>query len=821
MLTASSHTQNNPIELNGVGHVMPGASPQLRPATGALHASVRQQMREPVIAAIPVMAMPPAVTAAIPVMGPSRTVAFPQAPRFFPVLPGNTNPIPVNAHARPIRSAHPKGQSTNTFVALSRPTSTDNAAELQRLRAALGTQIHATATQVEALLLKGDLPAARDALETLGNGLAPERSSKVTAEILTALMEMAKYKPVLRAHLMGACHYFDNKNGYWSAWRKRLRHQEDSAADVSIAMVVEHGAKQLRDPATRVAALQAMMVHLSWLAPEWGMVGLGQTSHQKLMKTALTTLIHHLNEQRDMLTSDEERAALLEDVLQAIAPLHCSPSMGLILAKFKGIPTWLRPKLKTALQVVADGNGAELFPSEGNYTPANACETRLKNQAGSRAASERKRRAESNKGESGDGPSLPPRTDVADASLSARRVAPRRKPKSVREKSDTNISTPRPFATADCAAEARRTNDLIAVKVREAAASVENLLSDVGATSARRVFISVAESLEPPPNTAGSTTPEITLTLLQISKCTPVIRAHLMGACHYFSTEEGHALAWKSGSRYQAPKRKISFDAIVSRAELGHGDLEKRAQELKALFVHLSWVSPNWAEEHADYQLQPALLGQAVAKLMARLDAERARLTSDADKEAFANDIQKALVPSYCSPLLAIALGNAEDVPSWLQQTLQTARQAFAEGTGKAIFPPYTELGEALEEDAEAESDVQQQDLSDSDEDGEDSYAPSTAEKRSRETDDDTIERPSRRLRSHGPALIEEPLLNRPTSNGSPLQDPRPQTETPGTHVQFNIPASLHLLAKAASSAPRHTYAQPADDDLTQEDEEN
>lgn len=218
---------------------------------------------------------------------------------------------------------------------------------------------------------RGEWADARSVLETLGMRLATVRDaeqgkgsvggglSEMQSSAVNALKVLKTLDLVTRAFLMGSWHYCDGEGHYVEKWKLETRCQ--LRAPVSMACVVEFYMDRLKEGKSRAKVIQAILVHLSWLAPPWKKSTIGADAHARLLSDALKLLSDKLKGAHDQLTSERARMALRQDVLAAVAPAYCSP---LLVDRLAALPGFrLDPAaMDAAVRDVKAGQGFKLFP---------------------------------------------------------------------------------------------------------------------------------------------------------------------------------------------------------------------------------------------------------------------------------------------------------------------------------------------------------------------------------------------------------------------------------------------------------------------------
>ncbi|MDO9437354.1 MAG: proline-rich domain-containing protein [Hydrogenophaga sp.] len=249
-------------------------------------------------------------------------------------------------------------------------------AEQDAMRDWARVSVERAATQLEQLLAQDpvDAFAVKQLLWTLSTHLAPALSQPPAIRdvvLKAALLAMSSCPSiVVRAHLMGACHYLHVSAPVDSVWRSGLRGEENPSNDLAHSVVLNLYKEQLQNKAQRADALKAVVAHLSWLAPAWSKVDpIQHKSHMDALRMALRSLFDALEEPYAGLGSDTERAAFLEEVLAAFGPATCSRLLAKSLAGVQGIPLWLDDSLLAVRESLLTRNAVEIFPPEQSIAP--------------------------------------------------------------------------------------------------------------------------------------------------------------------------------------------------------------------------------------------------------------------------------------------------------------------------------------------------------------------------------------------------------------------------------------------------------------------
>ncbi|MDO9437352.1 hypothetical protein [Hydrogenophaga sp.] len=237
------------------------------------------------------------------------------------------------------------------------------------------------AAQLEPLLLTDpvDVPAVKQVLWRLAEELAQaltQPTATMDMVLAAALAAMSRCKSVVvRAHLMGACHYLHMRASYAEGWRSGLRGESTPTDYLSHATVLNRLKLHLYDPAQRASALKAMVVHLSWLAPVWSEAdSIQQRAHVDSLRHGLTSLFDALNKPYAELASDAERAAFQQDVVAAFGPATCSHLLATYLKGVRGVPFWLDDELLAARENLLASNAVQIFPTEQHVTQLSRAE---------------------------------------------------------------------------------------------------------------------------------------------------------------------------------------------------------------------------------------------------------------------------------------------------------------------------------------------------------------------------------------------------------------------------------------------------------------
>lgn len=185
------------------------------------------------------------------------------------------------------------------------------------------------------------------------------------------------------------------------------------------------------------------------------------------------------------------------------------------------------------------------------------------------------------------------------------------------------------------------------------------------------------------PMTVDASLPrEAFVALERMKACRSIVRAHMLGAYHYFHK----AISPRSFWHNELCRNLLGFD-------LGLGPFsEPRDVRIKAHFVQLSWLIPAWFPRGTpDFDHYAHCMRELVGKFLASLNTSFAALTvnyrpSTAEPEMLLQEVLGAVVPECCSPLLAAELRQSEDIPAWLYQPLR-AKLDNIRRTVSPLFP--------------------------------------------------------------------------------------------------------------------------------------
>ncbi|QHE86954.1 hypothetical protein [Hydrogenophaga sp. BPS33] len=267
----------------------------------------------------------------------------------------------------PPTEAPPRSQQPPVEIATARsavitlPT-TIGPIPLRMIPAELAERVRATAADFHKLWLNGEWAAAHEQLRLLGKTYPKCGPIELLPELSEANKAIGKLKTVVGCFLRGSGHYHCNSTPA-SAWKRVLRYQTASGQDASsMDNVVTNDAMRQATPQTMPAAIKGTMVHLSWLLPDWKLMGGTTQQHEKRIAKALGLLFKRLDEIHKEWQRSSPPDELLPHVLNAVKPGYCSPQLRATLKSFSDVPDWLKEPLHLHLDSIAKDKGAELFP---------------------------------------------------------------------------------------------------------------------------------------------------------------------------------------------------------------------------------------------------------------------------------------------------------------------------------------------------------------------------------------------------------------------------------------------------------------------------
>lgn len=172
--------------------------------------------------------------------------------------------------------------------------------------------------------------------------------SPVSVPALLLFTTLSAHKdPIVRSHMKAGCHHF-GLHRYPLPLLRLLRCRPLKKSTIE---VVESHKTELLSPTERARALQAVLIYLSWLEPSWDTSSEATTTKQSTaIDEDIQRLFDLLNDVYKNQESDAERAAVVSDLKEALAPEHCSSALALKLNKAQRAPRWVKPALKAAIR---------------------------------------------------------------------------------------------------------------------------------------------------------------------------------------------------------------------------------------------------------------------------------------------------------------------------------------------------------------------------------------------------------------------------------------------------------------------------------------
>ncbi|QHE85150.1 hypothetical protein [Hydrogenophaga sp. BPS33] len=160
------------------------------------------------------------------------------------------------------------------------------------------------------------------------------------------------------------------------------------------------------------------------------------------------------------------------------------------------------------------------------------------------------------------------------------------------------------------------------------------------------------------------------------------ISSSMMGACHAYRSKDSFVTPWYASLRFQIGRTGLSYEGIVTHYASSVVIPEQRMGALCATVGHLSWIAPPWNGSGVEAQRSHEAMRRALVKLFDIWE----KVYDSSDKHVFLQQILSAIVPAYCSPRMADALGDFEGVPAWLKLPLRARAQAVLDDKGPRLF---------------------------------------------------------------------------------------------------------------------------------------
>ncbi|MDO9437359.1 hypothetical protein [Hydrogenophaga sp.] len=223
--------------------------------------------------------------------------------------------------------------------------------------------------------------------------------------------------------------------------------------------------------------------------------------------------------------------------------------------------------------------------------------------------------------------------------------------------------------------------------VEQAALNIHSILQDPEQKGLKTALFKLADALQSAVGTDNSL--ELVIAKNAIDACTPLVGTSIMGACHFRAKDHLLNSPWRvfllGGS---GRTLTMSLNHVVERRKADLEDSEKRAESIKAIVVHLSWLAPPWYMDAAKEKLLHGdPLDESIATLFRTLRRLHDGLQTQPEKDLLLNEVLSAIVPAYCSPLIADRLLDPEHANDWIDDRMLQAARAVQAAPGPQLYP--------------------------------------------------------------------------------------------------------------------------------------